>query len=90
MVRFVAHTDFLFFALVSRDWREAWGKRPTITSMIPTPDFSVSQLRYGFECGSPRGGTQVCTTAARLGRLDLLRCAREHGCAWDAGTCAAA
>ncbi|CAN0323844.1 unnamed protein product, partial [Scytosiphon promiscuus] len=35
-------------------------------------------------------GTQVCTTAARLGRLDLLRCAREHGCAWDAGTCAAA
>ncbi|CAN0379280.1 unnamed protein product, partial [Scytosiphon promiscuus] len=35
-------------------------------------------------------GTQVCTAAARLGRFELLRCARDHGCAWDAGTCAAA
>ncbi|CAN0354476.1 unnamed protein product, partial [Scytosiphon promiscuus] len=61
-----------------------------ITTIIPTPDSSVSQLRYGFECGSPTDGTQVCTAAARLASVELLRCARDHGCAWDAGTCAAA
>lgn len=81
---------FVFLAMVSRGWREAWGQRPTVTSIIPTLETSVSQLRHSFECGAPRRSTRVCTAIARLGRLDILRYAREHHCPWDARTCAAA
>lgn len=49
LVSSVANNDFLFLALVSRDWREAWGERHTVTSFIPKPETSLSQLRHTFE-----------------------------------------
>ncbi|CAN0352979.1 unnamed protein product, partial [Ectocarpus sp. 13 AM-2016] len=46
------------------------------------PDTTASQLAHSFRCGLDRR-LSVCLAAARLGRLDLLNCARAHGCPWD-------
>ncbi|CAN0362526.1 unnamed protein product [Ectocarpus fasciculatus] len=82
VVCFVAEKQFLFFAPVSRAWREAWGHRPAITSWV-TEDSSVSQLRYSFERGLPRDRPELCAAIARLGNLELLRSARGSGCVWN-------
>lgn len=41
VVRYVTDKTFVFFALVSKGWREVRGRRPTITGAIPTPETSV-------------------------------------------------
>lgn len=74
---FVDDKQFFFFASVSKQWRKAWGHRPTFTRV--TADTSVSQLILSFECGLGRT-SELCRTVAKLGRLDLLRCARALGC----------
>lgn len=86
---FVNGRQFLFFALVSKDWRDAWGQRPKLTSYV-TADSSEGQLLYSFECGLPRDQVAVCTAIARIGQLELLKCAREKGCPWDRRTCGGA
>ena len=56
---FVGDKQFLFFAPVSRGWRNAWGQRPTVTSCV-SRDSSVSQLQYSFDCGLPRTRAGAC------------------------------
>ncbi|CAM9392547.1 unnamed protein product, partial [Hapterophycus canaliculatus] len=48
---------------------------------------SVSQLQYSFQCGLPRDCSTTCAVLARLGKLELLQCARENGCPWNWRTC---
>lgn len=86
--KFVDDKQYLFFASVSRGWRAAWGKRPTATAAL-TADTSASQLSLSFECGLRRN-VAVCSTVARLGRLDLLQSARAKNCPWNEETCFAA
>lgn len=86
LAEFVDESRYLFFALVSRGWRAAWGRRRTATKALAT-DSSVSQLLYSFECGLGRSAA-VCDTAARLGRLDLLQIARARGCPFGLRTSA--
>lgn len=86
LAEFVEENRYLFFALVSRGWRTAWGRRPTVTKALTT-DSSVSQLLYSFECGLGRSAA-MCDTAARLGRLDLLQIARARGCPFGLRTSA--
>ena len=75
---FTANDQFLFFASVSTDWRRAWGK-PSTTTRAVTAGTSLSMLEHCFECGLG-DNSAVCEGAARLGRLDLLQCARAHLC----------
>lgn len=42
--------EFFFFALVSKTWRSAWGKRPATTRAV-LAHTSAAQLRISFECG---------------------------------------
>jgi len=91
LVRFVPGDQFLFFAPVSRIWREAWpSQHPTVTGATSSPYLSVSQLEESLEAGLPRDRVELCTALARRGNLELLQLARERGCAWGAATCAAA
>ncbi|CAB1118393.1 unnamed protein product [Ectocarpus sp. CCAP 1310/34] len=85
VAEFVDDNQYLFFASVSRGWRDVWGKRPTVTKAL-TADTSVPQLSLSFECGLRRTAA-VCETVAGLGRLDLLRRARAMGCQWNENTC---
>lgn len=89
LVEFVAEKQFLFFATVSRSWREAWAKRPPLTSFV-NPDSSVSQLRYSLRCGLPTDNVRVCNSLARLGKLEPLRFARQNGCVVNVDTSAEA
>lgn len=75
---FTADDQFLFFGSVSTDWRRAWGK-PSKTTKAMAADTSVSMLEDCFACGLG-DSSAVCENAARLGRLDLLQCARAHFC----------
>lgn len=84
LVEFVDHSRYLFFASVSRAWHTAWGKRPTATSYASSHS-SLSQLLHSFECGLPRSA-KVCTAIACVGNLELLQCARDHGCRWEWST----
>ncbi|CAM9649128.1 unnamed protein product [Ectocarpus fasciculatus] len=68
--------------------KEALGQRPPTTRAV-TEDTTVAQLSQNSLCGLPLTA-HVCIVVARLGRLDLLQCARHHGCAWNGLTCAAA
>lgn len=88
LVEFVDHKQYLFFASVSRGWRAAWGKRPTVTTALTT-DTSVSQLSLSFDCGLRRT-VAICSAVARRGRLDLLQTARAKKCPWNEDTCFAA
>ncbi|CAN0070233.1 unnamed protein product, partial [Ectocarpus fasciculatus] len=85
LAEFVDDNQYLFFASVSRGWRDVWGKRPTVTKAL-TVDTSVSQLLLSFECGLRRTAA-VCETVAGMGRLDLLQRARAMGCQWNENTC---
>ncbi|CAN0268981.1 unnamed protein product [Scytosiphon promiscuus] len=89
VAEFVEDNQFLFFASVSTVWRRAWPEdRPAATEAV-TATTSVPQLSLSFDSGL--GLTpDICRTAAKLGRLDLLECAREAGCPWDAKTCSEA
>lgn len=78
LAQFVPDTQFLFFATVCRGWRAAWGARPTLTSHV-SPDSSLSQLRYSIANGLPKHGVDLCTSLARLGKLDLVRYSRTKG-----------
>lgn len=86
LLEFVDDNEFLFFALVSRGWRTAWGRRPTVTKALTTYS-TVSQLLFSFECGLGPSAA-LCDTAARLGRLDLLQIARARGCPFGLKTSA--
>ena len=48
LARFVPDKQFLFFAPVSRSWKDAWGERATVTSWI-TPHTTPFQLQYRYE-----------------------------------------
>ena len=37
-----------------------------------------------------RTSAHVCKAIAEIGHLEMLRCARQHGCPWDGATCAKA
>lgn len=81
LAEFVDDEQYLFFAMVSREWRVAWGqRRPKVTRAV-TSDTTLPQLLYSFECGLGKSST-VCDAAAAIGRLDLLQCARSFGCPW--------
>lgn len=86
LVQFVPETQFMFFATVSRGWRSVWGQRRKVTSYV-TEHSSPSLLRYSFENGLPQDEVGVCSAIARLGKLELLKYAREEGCPWDEQTC---
>lgn len=88
LVELVDDEQFLFSAGVCRAWKEALGQRPPTTRAV-TEDTTVAQLSQNSLCGLPLTAN-VCNAVARLGRLDLLQCARHHGCAWNGLTCAAA
>lgn len=88
LVEFVDYEQFFFFAGVCRAWKEAWGQRPPTTRAV-TEDTTVAQLSQNLQCGLPLIAN-VCTAVAKLDRLDLLQCARHHGCAWNEVTCIAA
>lgn len=75
---FTADDQFLFFGSVSTGWRRAW-RKPSKTTRAVTADTSVPMLEHCFECGLG-DSSAVCEKAARLGRLDLLQCARAHFC----------
>lgn len=47
LARFVPDKQFLFFAPVSRSWRDAWGERATVTSWV-TPYTTPFQLQYRY------------------------------------------
>lgn len=85
LAAFVADKEFLFFALVCKRWKHAWGERPTHT-MALTPVTSVSQLSYSFECGLGRTAA-LCDTSIAMGRLDLFRCAMANNCPWQGDVC---
>ncbi|CAM9721664.1 unnamed protein product [Ectocarpus sp. 12 AP-2014] len=89
LVRFMPDKQFLFFAPVSRSWRDAWGERATVTSWV-TPHTTPFQLQYSFACGLARDGVDWCSTTARAGNLDLLRWATEQGYPWTRSLSAAA
>lgn len=80
----VEDSQYLFFGLVSTTWRGAW-RRPPLTTPV-TPHTSAGQLAHCFECGLQRTN-EVCSSAAYLGRLDLLQFCVAEGCPWDADTC---
>lgn len=86
LAEFVDVNQYLFFALVCRGWRAAWGRRPTVTRAL-TPYSTVSQLLYSFECGLGQSSA-ACDTAASLGRLDLMQIARARGCPFGLKTSA--
>lgn len=44
MAEFVRTNHFLYFALVSKDFRSAWGKRPTEIALV-MEETSVTQLQ---------------------------------------------
>lgn len=85
LAEFVHDKQYLFFVSVSRGWRDSWGQRPKFTAGV-TPDMSVSQLSYSIACGLGRQFA-VCRATAKLGRLDLLLCARDHDLPWGESTC---
>lgn len=72
---FVEPDQFLFFASVSRAWREAWGgtRRPPFETRMVTSHTTVSQLTCGLDCGFPYHPETVCEAAALLGNLVLLQ-----------------
>ena len=84
VVKFVDDGQYLFFALVSRGWRDAWGKRTATTSYVKSYT-SVSQMQYGFKCGLPR--KNICAAAARVGNMEILRFARSSGFPWNSVVC---
>lgn len=71
LIEFVPKRRFFFVAPVSKSWREAWGRRATLTSVVTT-DTSVSQLRCIVECGVPSDRDDMSLVCARLGKLNLL------------------
>lgn len=78
LAEFVHDKQFLYFASVSRGWRDSWGQeRPTATAAVMA-ETSVSKLLYSIECGVGRTA-KMCGAMAELGRLDVLQCAQEHG-----------
>lgn len=76
LVTFVDTNQYLFFGLVSKGWRKAWGKRPTKTKVV-TADTSISQLLASLVSNAPLSG-DICTAVAELGRLELLQVARRR------------
>lgn len=88
---FTFNKQYLFFAPVSRVWVDAWSKQhghnSKVTSYATPKSTTPSQLRCSLvECGMPKT-PEACKEVARLGSLELLRCARESGCAWNEATC---
>lgn len=84
MAGFVGDKQYLFFAPVSKDWRSAWGGRPTVTSYA-TPHTSLSQLRWSLECGLKKDkgvlNGRVLASLARTGDLELIEVAHKKlGC----------
>lgn len=60
--------EYMFFALVSTGWRNAWAAdRPRVTRAV-SAHCTVSQLEYSFACGLRRS-VGVCTAVARLGKM---------------------
>lgn len=80
LAEFVDEKQYLFFAPVSTTWNMAWGQRPKTTCAV-TAHTTVPQLVQSLMSGLEQGKA-VCRVAARLGRLDLLKCARLYGCPW--------
>lgn len=85
-LQFVGEGQFVFCAPVSTNWKKGWGNHPTVTRWI-TADSSMSQLLYGFKCGLPRDLPELCRALASCCKVELLECAREHGCPWDERPC---
>lgn len=90
MSEFVGEDEHLFFILVCRVWHDKWSlhHNHTVTRAV-TADTTVSQLQFSIDHALCRT-TKVCKAIAELGRLDLLKCARQNGLPWDKGTCSAA
>lgn len=94
LTELVDEGQYLFFTSVCRGWRHAWGHRSTQTKAV-TAETSVPRLIRSFEYGLGRTST-ICDAIAKIGRLDLLQCARAHslvplgrehlrfGCSWRA------
>lgn len=57
LANFVEDAQYLYFAVVSRKFKAAWGKRPTETSIVNRTT-SAAQLQYSFKCGvDPRASS---------------------------------
>lgn len=85
---FVHHDEYLFIALVSKNFRRAWGPRATITRPVGA-DTSIGQLRYCLELGLPMNirHKRICNAAARFGKLDLLELAHKSHCVEPRDVC---
>lgn len=70
--------QYVFFASVSRDWRNAWGDLPKLTQAV-TADTSVSQLHWSFFVGLKKVGVISERIVEHCG-VDILQCASYHGC----------
>ena len=51
---------------------------------------SVQRLQWAVNNGYEYNTPEVCNIAAENGNLDVLKCAHEHGCPWNAKTCVSA
>ncbi|CAM9422068.1 unnamed protein product, partial [Hapterophycus canaliculatus] len=102
LLLFVPEKQFLFFAPVSRSWRDAWHglqqprggrrrRRGTSTARV-TRHTSAHQWRYSLANGLRAEGVDWCTAAARVGNLALVKWLRggKKRHPWGPVTCAAA
>ena len=68
----------VFFAGVSKSWRNTWGDLPKNTQAV-TADTSVSQLQFSFD-GGLRRRSRLCKLIANRCGLEVLQCAHSNGC----------
>ena len=89
------NSDFLFFAGVSRQWRQAW--TPSNGQNAPSDNRtavrvaveSVPRLQWARDCGCP-WNVMTAIHAASGGHLAVLQWAQSEGCRMDKRVCAAA
>lgn len=77
VMSFVGCADYLSAANVSTLWRDAWGKRPKMTSTMWAVE-SCSRLNWARDCDL-NVWDDPCSHAAATGRLDVLQYAISLG-----------
>ena len=87
ILSFLKNTDRMMLRQVCQIYRD-YIKRYPINLVDIVQDGSLNILRDFYALISDsKFLSRICQYASRFDRLEILKWARDHGCAWDTNTC---
>ena len=87
---FVGDHEYVFVAGVNQQFRRLYEERFDTFTSFQASVTSISRAKMISKQGIDIWNERACEYAALVGKLDVLKWARKHGCHWTSSTCSRA